>query len=265
LDYQTISNSVRYGPIIKNREQEMIIDVHMHYGDSQIFQEKVTESILIDTMDKNGVQASVVQPFADQEFPAEVHDEIADLAKKYTGRIFGMASVSPLVDEDKYFREAERCIRTLGFVGIKLHPFMHRTPPHSPVADKAFRAAAELKVPLMIHTGVGVPFSLPSLCIPRARQFPDLRIVIAHCGKIMLFYESLVLAQECPNVYFDTSWVRITDNLTLIKQATADRVMFGSDVPQNQAFEIAKYNLLDISKEDREKCLGETAKQVYRL
>ena len=176
-----------------------------------------------------------------------------------------MASVSPLLDEEKYFKEVERCVTTLGFVGIKLHPFMHRTPPLSPVAEKAFNAAATLKVPLMIHTGVGIPFSLPSLCIPRARQFRDIKILIAHSGKIILFSEALVVAQECSNVYFDTSWVRITDNLTLIEQATADRVMFGSDVPQNQAYEISKYNLLEISEEERKKCLGETAKKVFNI
>src|SRR3712207_8447081 len=44
------------------------------------------------------------------------------------------------------------------------------TAPGQPRAEKCFRAAAELGVPLIVHTGLGAPAALPALIIPRSEE-----------------------------------------------------------------------------------------------
>src|SRR5258707_6490249 len=99
----------------------MIIDVHSHLGWSDIFSAGVTEKELLETMERNGIDASLVMPAAGSD-PGRTHDAIADLCARHRGRIFGIASMTPLIGEDAYRREAVRCIRELGFKAIKLHP-----------------------------------------------------------------------------------------------------------------------------------------------
>jgi predicted TIM-barrel fold metal-dependent hydrolase len=81
----------------------------------------------------------------------------------------------------------------------------------------------------------GNPLHLHTLAL----RFPTLPIVIPHFGAGML-REALMLADVCPNVYFDTSssnsWMRYTPGLTLERVfATAlevvgpARLLFGTD------------------------------------
>ena len=67
----------------------------------------------------------------------------------------------------------------------------------------------------MVHTGPGIPFALPALCIPAARKYPDLKIVLAHAGFAVFTAEAQVAATVCDNLYLETSWC-IGEDLSLI-------------------------------------------------
>jgi predicted TIM-barrel fold metal-dependent hydrolase len=45
----------------------------------------------------------------------------------------------------------------------------------------------------------------------------------------------------------------------------ADRVMFGSDHGGNMEAELSKYRSLNLSKEELEWCLGNTAAKVFKI
>jgi predicted TIM-barrel fold metal-dependent hydrolase len=242
----------------------MIIDAHSHLGYSQIFSAGVTEELLLGTMTENGIDRSIVMPAAGSD-PGPTHDAIAELAERHAGRIVGMASMTPLIGRDTYRREAERCIQELGFKAMKLHPQAHAVSPVLEVSDVVFETAAELGVPVMVHTGTGAPFALPSLLIRRARQFPELKIILAHAGFAIYSEEAIIAAEVCDNIYLEPTWCIAGDIRKMIRMLGPERVMFGGDLPSNVPVELTKYRTLDLTDDEREWCLHRTAAAVFDL
>ena len=242
----------------------MIIDAHSHLGYSQIFSAGVTEDLLLGTMEANDIDVSIVMPAAGSD-PGPTHDAIAELSSRQPGRIFGMASMTPLIGREAYEREAERCVRELGFKAIKLHPQAHAVSPVLEVSDVVFETAAVLGVPVMVHTGTGAPFALPSLLIRRARQFPELKIILAHAGFAIYTEEAIIAAEICDNVYLEPTWCIAGDIRRMIRMLGAERVMFGGDLPSNVPVELTKYRTLDLDEDERAWCLSRTAVSVFEL
>lgn len=150
---------------------KQVVDAHAHLGGCCVFGVTTTEEDLIRRIDENEIDITIVQPFPGNEEPKKAHDEIATLCAKYPGRFVGLASLSPHGDHEFYRREVERCVNELHFVGLKLHTFGHAVNPLSEDGDLVFRTGYELGIPVMVHTGLCVPFALPALCIPAARTY----------------------------------------------------------------------------------------------
>lgn len=241
----------------------MIIDSHQHLGDCSVFDAKVTEDELINSLDKNQVDAAIVFPFPGARKEEAVHDAIHALTIKYPGRIYGLISINPHRDEKSYFAEVERCVK-MGFLGLKIHPQGHACLIHTKDAEKVFIAARKFNLPVIIHTGLGVPYTLPSLVIPRAKQYSDIKIILAHAGAYIYSAEAIVTAEECPNVYLETSWCSPHRIKEFVEKLGPDRVMFGSDLPVNITTELAKYRSI-LDENDLEKCLCTTAKNVFKI
>jgi predicted TIM-barrel fold metal-dependent hydrolase len=241
----------------------MIVDAHSHLGWSNVFNAGITDDVLLGTMDSNGIDASIVMPAAGAD-PTPTHDAIARLAERHPGRIFGMISMSPLMGAEAYAREFHRCVR-LGFVAVKIHPVAHAVAPHLPVCDIVFALASDANIPVMVHTGLGAPFALPSLVLPRARQYPQLPIVLAHAGFAIYTAEAMIVAQECPNVYLEPSWCTAGDIKRMVAMFGARRVLYGGDLPSNVPVELVKYRTIGLSEEDLRWCLGRSAIELFKL
>jgi uncharacterized protein len=170
-----------------------------------------------------------------------------------------------LIHEDDYYEEARRCIKDLGFVGIKLHPATHGTAPTTKRGEMVWRVCSELGVPLMVHTGAGVPAALPANVIGRCKQFKDVKCILAHSGMISFAGEAFLAASECPNVILETSWTAAHHIEHFIELYGADRVMFAGDEGTNQVVELAKYRSLHINREQLEWCLWKTANKTFKL
>lgn len=241
------------------------VDAHEHLGDCRVFGLKATEEELLRRMEECSVDAMIVQPFPGAEDPMKMHDRIANLCAKYPGRFFGLASLNPHRDPDAYRREMERCVKELKFVGLKLHTIGHAVLPLGEDGDMIFQTAQELGVPVMVHTGPGIPFALPSLCIPPARKYPQLKIVLAHAGWSVFTAEAQVAASVCPNIYLETSWCIGEDILWMINSIGADRVMVGADLTSNLPVEVAKLKALDLSPALYAQVIGRTAIDTFKL
>jgi predicted TIM-barrel fold metal-dependent hydrolase len=242
-----------------------IIDSHAHLGPCRVFGLNITEDQLIRTMDANGVDISIVQPYPGAPDPKEVHDRIAAMAKRYPGRIYGLASVNPYIERDRYVAEITRCVEELGFVGVKLHTIGHAVNPLTETGGLVFETAVKLGIAVNVHTGPGIPFALPSLCVPRANQYPELKIVLAHSGAGLLTADAFVAAKTCSNIYLETSWCMSDDLPWLIKELGADRVLFGTDSLTNTPVELTKYRAIGISEAELKLCLGVNAANIFGL
>src|SRR5262245_32273963 len=119
-----------------------IVDTHGHLGPSPSgSSDETTEDEVLAAMAAHGVTACLVMPQSLQSDERAAHDRVARFAAAHPGRIFGMASISPLWDDRDYFAEARRCVRGFGFKALKLHPTSYSTAPTLPRAEKCFRAA----------------------------------------------------------------------------------------------------------------------------
>jgi predicted TIM-barrel fold metal-dependent hydrolase len=244
-----------------------IIDVHMHLGRDVVYDHEFTEQDLCGAMDLNGVDVGIVQPFVVaplHEPQQRIHDEVYRLTQAYPGRFYGMASLNPHCGEAFYWTEVRRCVRELGFLGLKLHPVAHATNPTSRDGRMVFEVARQLSVPLMVHTGNTRPFALPTQLFDLAREFVDLPIVMAHAGG-GCYGEALLVARENDNVYLDMSWCPPRVCLHFCRELGASRLMFATDHPSNVPVELQKWRLLDLSLSDLEWVLGRTAAQVYGI
>ena len=110
----------------------MIIDVHCHYGYDVVFDEKISEEDLVGAFDKNQVDIGIVQPLIVEpthEPQRRIHDEVYKLTQKYPGRSYGMASLNPHCGQEFLWAEMKRCMKELGFLGVKISPIAHAVNP----------------------------------------------------------------------------------------------------------------------------------------
>jgi predicted TIM-barrel fold metal-dependent hydrolase len=242
-----------------------MIDAHQHLGPCRVFDLEVDESALTQAAHDSNLTGAVIQPFPGAPDPIAVHDRIAAFTESADFPCWGLASLTPHQDDETYRSEVRRCVQDLGFVGVKLHTIGHAVNPGSEDAVRVFEVAQELDIPVMIHTGDGVPFADPAAILPRALEFPQVRIVIAHAGGGMFAGSAMAVAQVCSNVYLETSWCKTPEIGLMIEKLGADRVMIGADLPFNIAPELNKYTALRLSARDEEAALSRTASEVFRI
>lgn len=242
-----------------------IVNTHAHVGDTRVFDVVSDEDELIAAMDQNGIDVSLTMPSAGCRDARAVHDQIYALGQKNPGRIIGLVQYNPHADPDEYEAEATRCVKELGFVGLKIHPLGYGVNPLGKSADNVFRVGQKLGVPVMVHTGSGIPWALPSLCILPAQKYPDLPIILAHAGMGVFMLDAYVTARVCPNIYLETSWAKPGELKWLIGELGPERIMMGADLITNMAVELFKYRSLGLADDVLEQCLGGTATDVFKL
>jgi hypothetical protein len=120
-------------------------------------------------------------------------------------------------------------------------------------------------VPVIVHTGLGSPWALPSLCIPPARRYPHLPVILAHAGWGLYSAEAVVAAEVCPNLYLEPSWCPAYAARQMIDAFGVGRVLWGSDHLSNIAVELAKYRSIGLSDDELAGVLGGTARAVFSL
>jgi predicted TIM-barrel fold metal-dependent hydrolase len=244
----------------------MIVDAHQHLGDCRVFDADIAEQTVLDCVAEHDLHRVLVMPFPGAEDPEGVHDRIAALGERSEGRVRGIVNLSPHRDRGAYAAEAERCVRELGFVALKLHTIGHAVEPDSRDGRTVFAEAERLGVPVMVHTGgVGEPFASPTHCLPLARAFPEVTIVLAHAGMGVATRQAGIVAIECPNVVLETSWCPVLDTGWLLSELGPERVMLGSDAVENLPVELAKFRALGLDDAALERCLSGTAIDVFGL
>lgn len=247
----------------------MIIDLHAHLGEDVVFDEEQTEEELIAAYRENQVDGAIVQPYLPRIYMEDhqaIHDRIYRLCQdSKEKRFWGMASINPHFRPEDYDREARRCIQELGFVGIKITPIGHAAHPSSKDCMHVWEVCRNLKVPLMVHTGAGIPFSDP-ISVQRALEsFPDVPCVLAHAGSEMHNQQAIYLAEKYENVFLEPSWVGVIGVMNMVKRVGCSKIMFSSDNIYQIPVELAKYRSVIKNQEDLDRVLYRNAVELYGL
>ena len=178
-------------------------------------------------------------------------------------RFTGSICLNPFLPEQDVADEIRRCVEELGLRALKLQPQFCGLNPLSAKASWFFGLANEYRLPVVVHTGAGAPFALPSLLISPARQYPGLPIIIAHSGSPIYYLEAIVAAQVCPNLLLDVSTLMPHQVLEILKQVPASRLMAGSDLPENADVEMGKIVDLTVDEATRREILWTTPRRVF--
>lgn len=229
-----------------------IFDAHCHLG--KTFRKEWEATDLVRTMDTFGVDRSIVFPTAnfDENNFSSSNNRIAEAVREYPDRLIGFARVNPHRGR-KAVQELKRSIEELGLKGVKLHPTMEIFPANSRIVHPIMRAATELEIPVIFHSGTP-PYALPSQIADIAVGFPRIPVMMAHMGKT-LAVEAIASAKRSNNLFLETSGA--SSRIGLLEGAVntlgADRIVFGSDWPCcHPAPEKMKIEVLEISKKEKQ-------------
>lgn len=240
-----------------------VFDTHVHVGTARHSGRRYTADQLLADMDRHGVDRALVIPFPVVEDVRAAHDEIGRAVRAHGDRLAGAACIPPFLSPGEFQGELRRCVETHGFRALKFQPQYHGVNPVSPRSDFLFEAAREHRLPVVCHTGNGIPFALPSLFIAPARRFPDVKLILGHAGGSVYYLESVVAAQVCPNVFVEVSSLAPHHVADLLAYVPSSRILCGSDLPESVDAEIGKIVTLDVAEEVRRDILWNTAEGLF--
>jgi len=209
---------------------------------------------------------------ADNEF-------VSKIVKKYPNRFIGFAWVDPTKGK-KAVEEIEYAIKDLGLSALKISLPQFKMYPDDERMYPIYEKAVELDVPILFHGGIvgPSPYSWAKVTRPIyfdsiARDFPRLKIIVAHMGWPW-FDEMFGVARMNDNIYIEVSG-RVLHKINAIRKAlfyeiTPDKLIYGSDTSPEvlpSHFTTWKWllNELGLSKQDIEKILGGNAAKLLKI
>jgi hypothetical protein len=240
--------------------------------------DKVIEDIpvefTIDAMDQANVKTGLICSWWGPQGPLITNDEVSTIIKRYPDRFIGIASVDLYRPMDA-IRELRRCVKELGFKGLRVIQWLWNLPPNDRRYYPLYAQCVEMGIPVGLqvgHTGPLCP-SEPGRPIPYvddvALDFPELKLVCGHIGYPWT-EEMIALATKYENVYIDTSAYtsrRYPDTLvTYMRKNGRRKVMFGSNYPMiTPAKCLEGLEELKLDEEGKRLFLYENARRVYKL
>jgi predicted TIM-barrel fold metal-dependent hydrolase len=202
------------------------------------------------------------------------NDEVAAACQAYPDRFFGIAAVD-IYHPMEAVRELRRCVKQLGFKGLRLLPWVWGLPPDDRRFYPLYAECCELDVTFCTQVGHTGPlleseWGRPIPYLDRvALEFPELRIVGGHIG-VPWFGEMVSLMTKYENVFVDTSAYAVSrypaEVVAFLKGRGRSRVLFGSNHPFWPAGDCLQgLEKLALDDEIRNLFLAENARRVFKL
>ena len=240
-----------------------IYDTHTHLGLARHSGRACDAETMLRHMDRCGVDSALLIPFPVVADYRLAHDEIAGAVRAHPDRFTGAACLYPFLPEPEFLAELKRCAEDLDFRALKLQPQYQALNPVSERSDFLFAAAGQFNLPVIVHTGSGAPFALPSLYILKARRFPGLPIVLGHAGGSVYYHEAIVAAAVCPNIYVELSSLMPHHALEVVSRVPSSRLMIGSDLPESIDAEMDKILGLESAEPVKRDILWNTGRRLF--
>jgi predicted TIM-barrel fold metal-dependent hydrolase len=253
--------------------QDPIFDSLRRWMRGAIPTEELPVSMTVAAMDHGQVNKSLISAWYAPRNVMISNDEVASFVAEAPDRFAGVGSVD-ISKPMQAVAEVKRCVEELGFVGIRVLPWLWELPPTDRRFYPVYVACCELGVPFCTqigHTGplmdseVGRPIYLDRVAL----DFPELKIVGGHIGYPWT-EEAIAVATKHENVYIDTSAYtvkRYPDNLVeYMKTNGKKKVMFGTNYPMIMPGKALEgLDSLGLDDETRELFLAGNAQRVFGL
>lgn len=225
-------------------------------------------------LDAAGVSMALVSAWHGPEGALISNDQVASIVGAAPNRLRGVASVD-IRRPVAAVQELRRCVQQLGFVGLRILPWLWELPPTDRRYYPLYVACVELGVPFCLQVGHAGPLrpSEPGRPIPYVDQialdFPELTIVGGHIGYPWT-EEMIALATKYPNVYIDTSAYKPSrfppSLVAFMRRHGKKKLLFGSNYPMIQPkAALDELSLLELDAEAERLFLYENAARVFGL
>lgn len=196
-------------------------------------------------MDRAGIDRAVIQGeyYRQHESCVAANNRALALQRQYPDRFLAFATVQPSA-ETGALDEARRCAAA-GVAGIgELNPYAQGFALNSPAFLRLAELCIELKLPLLLHVNEPVGRYYPGKATTPlvqyyqlALRYPELRLILAHWGGGLLFYELMPSARRVlRNVWYDTAASPLIYPGNAIFSAALScidhrKILYGSDYP----------------------------------
>jgi uncharacterized protein len=187
------------------------------------------------------VDKSIVLAFKSRYLRAEVPNRyVADYVNKFPQKLIGFAGIDPT--ERTALEELRACREGLQLRGVTLSPANQDFHPTDSRAMRIYAEAERLGMPVFVHPVAltaqesKLEYARPCLLDEVARNFPNLRLVIAQMGQPWVD-ETICMLGKHANVYADVSgmlqrpWQAYNALVLAHQHQVIDKLLFGSDFP----------------------------------
>ena len=188
-------------------------------------------------MDRLGVDQAILIPGHGYLRPhgmsdtARVNDMVAAYRAGRPERFPAALGIAEPIYGPAGLAELSRMRHELGMVGVSVHTRFQGVQTDSPLVMAMVKEAARLGLVPFIHAVEGVPDEAIWRAQQVARAIPDTTVVVLDAfGGSEHARQAVVIAQETPNMVFDTSlahhWLFVEN---MIKAVGPERLIFGTD------------------------------------
>lgn len=201
-------------------------DAHTHMGHNDPDGRAATAAEIVEGLDTARHDRALLFAMHEPDGYTGPNDAVLEACAASGGRLLALSRIAP--DADGAVAEAERCLAA-GAKGFKLHPRSDGFGLPHPVVERVVALAHEARAPVLFHAGRGIPH-LGEAVVDLARTYPYARLILAHAGISDLGWIADAAA-GLPNLYFDTAWWQVADQLQLYATIAPGQILYASDMP----------------------------------
>ncbi len=219
-----------------------MLDAHCHIlhddgamaGEHLVFQRGDAKGMIEITRRIGTEKTAVMSWAAPISLDADVGNAIVENAvRQFPDELIGLASIHPEYDDaEKMEAVIEKYHRQLKFPGLKTFTPLQTIDYDDPLYDRWFRFADAHKLYLVLDPKGG---SGATNCVRNlATRYPNMGLHLDHCGRSWEYAKWAVqMAREFPSVWLQLNFSTVTNGVIewIVHQASAERVLYGTDAP----------------------------------
>jgi predicted TIM-barrel fold metal-dependent hydrolase len=260
-------------PTLRHSNHEMFESLRRWTGRG-LLEKQLPVAVTVSALEAADVEIGLSAAWYGPHGPLISNDEVTEFVAESGGRLRGVAGAD-LTRPVQAVRELRRAVEELGFVALRVVPWLWELPPTDRLYYPLYAACVELDIPFCTqvgHTGPLKP-SETGRPIPYidqvALEFPELTIVCGHIGYPWTT-EMIAVADKHKNVYIDTSAYTARryppELVQYLRGRGRGKVLFGTNYPMITPVQALEHlGQLELDEETRELFLSGNAHRVFDL